>query len=70
VRGMQQMESAANGGHYFKPFAEVMLALAYEREHDNASAQKWLEQLATEYPDNPVFQRELAIVNKKIGKNS
>jgi hypothetical protein len=69
TRGMAQMESAANGGHYFKPFAEVMLALAYEREHDNANAQKWLERLATEYPDNPVFQRELAIVNKKLGKN-
>jgi len=69
TRGMQQMASAAERGHYFKPFAEVMLALAYEREHDDANAQKWLEQLATEYPDNPVFQRELAIVNKKLGKN-
>jgi hypothetical protein len=69
TRGMQQMGSAAEGGHYFKPFAEVMLALAYEREHDNTNAQKWLERLATEYPDNPVFQRELAIVNKKLGKN-
>lgn len=68
TRGMQQMDSAAQKGHYFKPFAEVMLALAYEREHDNASAQKLLAQLATAYPENPVFARELEIVNKKTGK--
>ncbi|MGA8035823.1 MAG: hypothetical protein WA823_15195 [Candidatus Acidiferrales bacterium] len=68
VRGMQQMASAAERGHYFKPFAEVMLALAYEREHDNGNAQKWLAQLASTYPENPVFTRELEIVNKKIAK--
>jgi hypothetical protein len=68
VRGMQQMASAAQNGHYFKPFAEVMLALAYEREHDNSNAQKWLAQLASTYPENPVFSRELEIVNKKIAK--
>ncbi len=68
VRGMQQMASAAQNGHYFKPFAEVMLALAYEREHDNSNAQKWLAQLANTYPGNPVFTRELEIVNKKIAK--
>jgi hypothetical protein len=45
-----------------------MLALAYEREHDNSNAQKWLAQLASTYPENPVFSRELEIVNKKIAK--
>jgi hypothetical protein len=67
TRGMQQMDSAAQRGHYFKPFAEVMLALAYEREHDNASAQKLLAQLVEAYPGNPVFSRELELVNKKLG---
>ena len=32
-RGIQQMQRAADHGHYLKPFAKIMLALAYEREH-------------------------------------
>jgi hypothetical protein len=65
---MDQMRSAAEHGHYFQPFAKVMLALAYEREHENASAQKLLADLASEFPGNPVFSRELALVDKQIGK--
>ena len=40
-----------------------MLALAYEREHKPERAKELLSELATEYPNNPVFARELAIVN-------
>jgi hypothetical protein len=63
TRGMEQMQSAAEHGHYLQPFAKVMLALAYEREHKPERAKELLAELATEYPDNPVFARELAIVN-------
>ena len=63
TRGMVQMESAAEHGHYLQPFAKVMLALAYEREHKPERAKELLADLATEFPDNPVFARELAIVN-------
>jgi hypothetical protein len=62
TRGMDQMQSAAEHGHYLKPFAKVMLALAYEREHKPERAKELLSELATEFPDNPVFARELAIV--------
>jgi hypothetical protein len=63
TRGMDQMQSAAEHGHYLKPFAKVMLALAYEREHKPERAKELLAELATEYPNNPVFVRELALVN-------
>jgi tetratricopeptide repeat protein len=61
-RGMEQMQSAAEHGHYLQPFAKVMLALAYEREHKPERAKELLADLATQFPDNPVFARELAIV--------
>jgi len=60
---MDLMQSAAEHGHYLKPFAKVMLALAYEREHKPERAKELLAELATEYPNNPVFARELALVN-------
>jgi len=63
IRGMEQMQSAAEHGHYLQPFAKVMLALAYEREHKPERAKELLSELAIQFPDNPVFARELAIVN-------
>src|SRR5271155_425446 len=63
TRGMEQMQSAAEHGHYLQPFAKVMLALAYEREHKPERAKELLSELATQFPDNPVFARELALVN-------
>jgi hypothetical protein len=63
TRGMEQMQSAAEHGHYLQPFAKVMLALAYEREHKPERAKELLAELAIQFPDNPVFARELALAN-------
>jgi hypothetical protein len=64
-RGMDQMGSAAEHGHYLKPFAKVMLALAYEREKKPELARTLLAELAVEFPTNAVFARELTIVQKQ-----
>jgi len=63
TRGMAQMQSAAEHGHYLQPFAKVMLALAYEREHKPEMAKPLLAELSVQYPSNPVFARELALVD-------
>lgn len=62
-RGMDQMGSAAEHGHYLQPFAKVMLALAYEREHKPEQARELLSELAVQFPRNSVFARELALVD-------
>jgi hypothetical protein len=62
---MDQMGSAADHGHYLKPFAKVMLALAYEREKKPALARVLLAELAVEFPTNAVFARELNIIEKQ-----
>jgi tetratricopeptide (TPR) repeat protein len=62
-RGMDQMGSAAEHGHYLQPFAKVMLALAYEREHKPERARELLSELAEQFPRNSVFARELALVD-------
>jgi hypothetical protein len=64
-RGMDQMGTAAEHGHYLKPFAKVMLALAYEREKKPALAKALLAELAEEFPNNAVFARELTILEKQ-----
>lgn len=67
VRGMQQMQSAAEGGRYLQPFAKIMLALAYEREHQPESARKLLAELTTQFPTNPIFAHELALLEHPAG---
>jgi hypothetical protein len=65
AKGMALMASAADRGHYLQPFAKVMLALAYEREHQMDKAHDLLAQLAVEFPSNPVFARELTLSAKR-----
>jgi hypothetical protein len=63
-RGMQEMATAAYRGHYLQPFAKIMLALAYRREKQPERARVLLAQLAEQFPTNPLFARELALVDK------
>jgi hypothetical protein len=63
--GMQQMASAAEHGHYLRPYAKVMLALAYEREHQPDLARPLLQDLSVQYPTNPIFAHELALLDRQ-----
>lgn len=69
-RGMQQMQLAADNGHYLKPFAKILLALAFEREHQTERAQPLLRELAVQYPGNPIFTRELTLLAMKQNVHS
>jgi hypothetical protein len=60
-RGMQQLARAAEGGHYLKPLAKALLALASRRERQPERARILLEELTREFPANPTFARELAL---------
>jgi len=62
--GMQQLEIAARKGHYLRPFAKILLALAALREKQPQLARAELEQLRAEFPQNPLFSSELAKLPK------
>lgn len=66
-KGMDEMKIAASQGGYLKPFAKILLALAYRREHEPAQARKLLTQLNEEFPSNPRFAYELSLVPPKSG---
>jgi hypothetical protein len=61
--GIQQLEIAAESGHYLRPFAKIMLALAALREKKTEVARKQLQDLVAEFPENPLFASELAKLN-------
>jgi predicted Zn-dependent protease len=58
--GIQQLQIAADHGHYLRPFAKILLALAALREKKTEVARAQLNDLVTEFPENPLFASELA----------
>ena len=63
--GMEQLQIAATRGHYLKPLAKTMLALAAEREHQFNLARSLFADLNGEFPTNPVFAHELSLLNTR-----
>jgi len=58
--GIQQLQIAADHGHYLRPFAKILLALAALREKQIEVARIQLQELVAEFPENPLFVGELA----------
>jgi hypothetical protein len=58
--GISDLQTTAAHGHYLAPFARVLLSIAYVREKNKAQALQILSGLRSEFPSNPLFQREIA----------
>lgn len=67
-KGIQQLEIAANHGHYLRPFAKILLALTALREKKPEVARTEFTELAAEFPENPLFARELAKLSSRSAK--
>ena len=52
---------------YLAPFARLLLAVAYLRENDRPHARRMLEQLRDEFPENPLYAREMTRID--TGRN-
>jgi len=59
-RGIAELQLTAQRGHYLAPFARILLAIAYVREKDKPHARELLSSLRDEFPNNPLFAREIA----------
>ena len=69
-RGIERLRLVAREGHYFKPFAKIMLSIIALREKRPQEAQQWLAELTRNYPDNRLFRQELAKVSAKLAVNA
>ena len=58
--GVKELKMVADHGHYLAPFANILLAIAYVRDHDKQRARELLASLHTEFPANPLFEQEIA----------
>jgi hypothetical protein len=65
-RGIEQVKLAARHGRYFGPFARILLAVASLREKKLADAHQLVAGLAEEFPENPLFRKELTVISDRM----
>jgi len=57
--GIQKCAITAEKGHYFKPYAQLLLAIADLRDNNRNGAKQKLTWLQKEYPGNHLYRDEL-----------
>lgn len=62
--GIRKVRLAADGGHYLRPFARLLLAVAALRDKDVHTAAGILEDLSKQFPRNQLYAEELARLKK------
>jgi hypothetical protein len=60
AEGLERLRVTADKGRYLAPFARLLLAVAALRDKDPATARMLLAGLATQFPDNQLYVKELA----------
>lgn len=56
--GIQKLKIVATQGHYFKPYAKILLAIAAVRDKNRAAAEQLVTELSREFPGNDLFKDE------------
>ena len=64
-QGAEHLKLVAEHGRYYPPMARILLAVIYLRDKRPEAALPLLTDLAREYPENPLLQRE-AVRAKKL----
>jgi hypothetical protein len=62
--GIAELQLTAARGQLLAPFARILLAIAYVREKDTMHARDLLVGLQRDFPENSLFGRELARLDK------
>jgi len=59
-QGIANLKLTAEKGHYLAPYARLLLAVAVLRDRDHSTARNLLSGLSREFPQNGLYQKELA----------
>jgi hypothetical protein len=58
-KAVESLQLVAERGRYYGPFARILLSVIHLREQRMKEAENLLRSVATEFPENPLFHREL-----------
>ena len=62
--GLAKLRLTAEKGRYLAPYARILLAVAALRDHNHTEARTLLTSLAAEFPQNPLYRKELARIER------
>ena len=65
-QAVRNLERVAASGYYLAPFAKICLGLIHLREKRPGRTHQLLQELAREFPENPLFSREMARLGEKL----
>jgi hypothetical protein len=65
-KGIDQLKLTAQYGRHYGPFARVLLVVVSIRERKLEDAEQWLAGLVRDFPENPLFKKELAIISQQV----
>jgi hypothetical protein len=68
-KGIDRLEMVSREGRFFRPFSKILLGIIALREKRPRDAQRFLAELARDFPANPLFRRELAKVSARLASN-
>jgi hypothetical protein len=57
--GLRRLRIVAEQGHYFKPYAKILLAIAALRDKNKVLAARLMAELTSEFPQNDLFKEEV-----------
>jgi hypothetical protein len=66
TEGMEKLRLTAQKGHYFAPYARLLLAVAAMRDKDRNTARDLLEGLSREFPQNGLYKKELGRIRSAV----
>ncbi len=61
---VKKLERVVDGGRYLGPFAKILLSLIHLREKRLPQTVRLLDELTREFPENPLFKKELVRVKQ------
>ena len=65
-----KLTRVSESGRYLKPFARILLSIFYLREKQPTESTKILASLSRDFPENPLFKRELTKIQSEIRTDS
>jgi hypothetical protein len=68
-QGIKNLRLVADHGHYLRPFAKILLGIAYMREKNPRQTEVLLAELTRDYPANPLLRRELGKVQALLASD-
>jgi hypothetical protein len=65
-KAIENLKRVIEHGRFYKPYAKILLAVVYLREKRADDALVLLKELEHDFPENPLYARESAIIAEKI----